>query len=143
MGTLIGAGNSNNFGENYFIDRAKAYLDDSYIIYWNRQLFGREFDVCVLMPEKGILVVELKGWREETVLGLDGQNQVVIQTEEGERALSPQKQARGYRFSLERYIRQNLGKLPLVFHMVGLPRFPGSSTGPTGWMWPWRSDLLF
>ena len=122
MGTLIGAGNSNNFGENYFIDRAKAYLDDSHIIYWNRQLFGREFDVCVLMPEKGILVVELKGWREETVLGLDGQNQVVIQTEEGERALSPQKQARGYRFSLERYIRQNLGKLPLVFHMVGLPQ---------------------
>ena len=63
MGKLIGSGNTENFGEKLFIDKIQEYLDDTNIIYWNRQVFGREFDVCILMPEKGILVVELKGRR--------------------------------------------------------------------------------
>ena len=59
MGRLIGSGNSDNFGEKFFINKAVEYRDDTNIIYWNRQIFGREFDVCILMPGKGILVVEL------------------------------------------------------------------------------------
>lgn len=122
MGKLIGSGNTNNFGEKIFIDKIKEYLDDSNIIYWNRQIFGREFDVCILMPNKGILVVELKGWREENILRVENNEYAVIQTEDGEIATNPQKQARGYRFSLERYIKQNLNKFPLVYQMVCLPQ---------------------
>lgn len=122
MGRVIGSGNSNNFGENYFIAKAAEYLDDTYILYWNRQVLGREFDVCILMPEKGILVVELKGWREDNILRVENQDTVIIRTADGEVSESPQKQARGYRFSMERYIRQNIGKFPLVFQMVGLPQ---------------------
>ena len=48
MGRLIGSGNSDNFGEKFFINKAVEYLDDTNIIYWNRQIFGREFDVCIL-----------------------------------------------------------------------------------------------
>ena len=55
MGKLIGLGNTDNFGEKLFIDKVQEYLDDTNIIYWNRQVFGREFDVCILMPGKGIL----------------------------------------------------------------------------------------
>ena len=47
MGRLIGSGNPENFGENLFVSKAQEYLDDTHIIYWNRQIFGREFDyVC-------------------------------------------------------------------------------------------------
>lgn len=122
MGRLIGSGNPENFGENLFVSKAQEYLDDTHIIYWNRQIFGREFDVCILMPEKGILVVELKGWREENILRVDNNANVIIRTADGEATESPQKQARGYRFSLERLIRQNLDKFPLVYHMVCLPQ---------------------
>lgn len=52
MGRLMGSSNSNNYGEQVFINKASEYLDDTNIIYWNRQLFGKEFDVCILMPEK-------------------------------------------------------------------------------------------
>ena len=45
MGKLIGSGNTENFGEKLFIGKVQEYLDDSSIIYWNRQIFGREFDV--------------------------------------------------------------------------------------------------
>ncbi len=122
MGKLIGSGNIGNFGEKLFIDKAQEYLDDTSIIYWNRQIFGREFDVCILMPEKGILVVELKGWREESILRVENNTDVIICTADGEVRASPQKQARGYRFSIERYIQQNTGKSPLVYQMVCLPQ---------------------
>lgn len=122
MGKLIGSGNTDNFGEKVFIDKAREYLDDTNIIYWNRQIFGREFDVCILMPGKGILVVELKGWREENILRVENNETVIIRTADGEVAASPQKQARGYRFSIERHLRQTIGKFPLVYQMVCLPQ---------------------
>lgn len=122
MGKLIGSGNTENFGEKLFIDKVQEYLDDTNIIYWNRQVFGREFDVCILMPGKGILVVELKGWREDNILRVENNESVIIRTADGEIPASPQKQARGYRFSIERHIRQNIGKFPLVFQMVCLPQ---------------------
>lgn len=122
MGKLIGSGNTENFGEKVFIDKAQEYLDDTNIIYWNRQIFGREFDACILMPGKGILVVELKGWREENILRVENNEAVIIRTADGEVAASPQKQARGYRFFIERYLRQTIGKFPLVYQMVGLPQ---------------------
>lgn len=126
MARLIGSGNTDNFGEKLFIDKIQKYLDDTNIIYWNRQIFGREFDVCILMPGKGILVVELKGWREENVLRVENNDSVIIQTADGEVSASPQKQARGYRFSIERHIRQNISKFPLVYQMVCLPQISKS-----------------
>lgn len=122
MAKLIGSVQSTNFGENLFITKAQEFLDDDYIIYWNRQIYGREFDVCILMPGKGILVVELKGWREENILRIEHSDTIIIRTNEGNVPATPQKQARGYRFALERHIRQNLGKIPLVFQMVCLPQ---------------------
>lgn len=107
MAKLIGSAQSTNFGENLFIRKAQEFLDDQYIIYWNRQIYGREFDVCILMPGKGILVVELKGWREENILRIENSDTIIIKTNEGETLATPQKQARGYRFAIERHIRQN------------------------------------
>lgn len=121
MAILIGKRSSGNYGEDLFVEKALEYLDDNYVIYRNRQLYGKEFDICILMPNKGILVVELKGWREKTILRVEDDS-IIIQTEEGEVPTSPQKQARGYRFSIQRYIKNALGLNPLVFQMVCLPQ---------------------
>ena len=93
MGKLIGTGNSDNFGEKLFVEKVQEYLDDTNIIYWNREVFGREFDVCILMPGKGILVVELKGWREKNILRVENNDAVIIRTDDGEVLSSPQKQS--------------------------------------------------
>lgn len=121
MAILVGDRTTGNFGEDLFVSKALEFLDDSYVIYRNRQLYGKEFDVCILMPNKGILVVELKGWREETILRVENDT-IIIQTEDGEVPASPQKQARGYRFSIQRFIKSSLGLNPLVFQMVCLPQ---------------------
>lgn len=122
MARLIGGRNEGNYGEEIFVSKVCQYLDNNHIIYWNRQLFGREFDVCVLIPGKGILVVELKGWREENILRLENDEYVVVRTEDGEVQASPQRQARSYRFSLERHIRQSIDKFPMVCQLVCLPQ---------------------
>lgn len=122
MVQLINLDSVENYGERLFIEKVQKYLDDTNVIYWNRQVFGREFDICILMPGKGILVVELKGWREENILRVENNEAVIIRTADGEVSSSPQKQARGYRFSIERHIRQNIGKFPLVYQMVCLPQ---------------------
>lgn len=121
MGKLIGSGASDNLGERIFIEKAKEYFADDCIIYWNRQVYGREFDVCVLVPGKGILVFELKGWREDTVLRVED-NDIVISTPDGERKASPMRQAFGYRHLIGRFIRENIDKNTLVVHMVCLPQ---------------------
>ena len=121
MANIIGSERNGNYGEDIFIDKIKEYFDDSYVVYRNRQLYGKEYDVCILLPNKGILVVELKGWREETILRVEN-DMIIINTDDGEVPSSPQKQARGYRFILERYIKNSLGINPLVFQMACLPQ---------------------
>ncbi len=122
MAKLVGTEHSGNYGEDFFVAKALEYLDDSYVIYRNRQLYGKEFDVCILMPNKGILVVELKGWREDTVVRAEAPDTIYISTEDGIVPTMPQKQARGYRFSMERHLKDNIGKFPLVFSMVCFPQ---------------------
>jgi hypothetical protein len=34
-----------NWGEDYFIEKLMEYLDDTYVIYRNRPIFGAQFDV--------------------------------------------------------------------------------------------------
>ena len=122
MAILVGESINPNIGEKIFLSKACEYLDDTCVIYRNKQVFGREFDVCILLPEKGMLVVEVKGWREDTVIKVTNNDSVIIRTSDGNKESSPQKQALSYRFSIEKYIKDNTGKFPLVFQMVCLPQ---------------------
>lgn len=123
IGSLIETG---NYGEDVF---CKALIDafpDNYIIYRNRQVFGREFDMAMLIPNVGIVVFEIKGWRESTVLRVENGDTIVIKTENGEDRTMPLKQVRGYRFAIERRLQQDLGLKPIVFGMVAYPQISQS-----------------
>ena len=52
MAKLIGSVRSTNFGENLFITKAQEFLDDNYIIYWNRQIYGRDLMSVFSCQEK-------------------------------------------------------------------------------------------
>ena len=58
MGKLIGEKEHRNYGEDLFARKAQEYFDDSAIIYWNRQVFGREFDFCILHIETHYIVTD-------------------------------------------------------------------------------------
>ena len=123
MAQFIGSNiETGNYGEDIFSKKLVAAYPDEYIIYRNRQVFGREFDVLMLMPEIGLVVFEVKGWRESTVLRIENGDTVILGTSRGEVPASPQKQARGYRFAIEGQLRKEFGKIPLVFSMVVYPQ---------------------
>jgi len=108
-------------GERLFLSVTQRCLDDTYIVYHNRTLCGREFDVCILLPSIGILVVEVKGWHASSVSEVLDGHRILIRTEHGEDTAAPRRQARGYRHMLEQHIYRELGKRPLVFEMVAYP----------------------
>ena len=111
-----------NYGENLFSYALVNYLDDRHVFYKNREIFGREFDFCLLLPKVGIAVIEVKSWKENSIKNVvnDGAS-VVLKTDEGEVSQTPWRQARGYRFALKRRIKNSLGKKPLIFNMLVYP----------------------
>ncbi len=123
MAKFIGSELTNgNWGEDTFCQALIDAFPDDYIIYRNRQIFGREFDMVMLIPNVGIVVFEIKGWRESTVLRIENGDTIMIKAENKEVPAAPQKQVRGYRFAIERRLLQDLGAKPIVFCMVVYPQ---------------------
>ena len=124
MAHFIGSNpKTDNWGEDYVIQKCIEFFDDSCIIYRNREVFGTQFDVCVLLPHHGIAVIEVKAWRPTTIQRVEYGDSIIIKTENGkEESANPIKQARGYVFSLRNKIRQKTGKTPFVFPLVCFPQ---------------------
>ncbi len=115
----------NNWGEDYFISKLVKYFDDTHIVYRNRMLFGTQFDVCMLVPEIGVVIFEVKAWRPDTILRVENGDSVWIkdaESEHGQSSHDPTGQVRGYVFGMRTKIRQKTGKKPLVLGMVCFPQ---------------------
>lgn len=127
-----------NWGEDYFISKLMDYFDNSYVIYRNRPIFGAQFDVCFLVPNIGIIIFEVKGWKPDTVLRVENGDNIIIKTvddktgEEGEAGENPTNQARGYVYKMRQKIRSKTGKNPLVFDMVCFPNITKSQYDELG-----------
>lgn len=124
MACFVGSNpHTNNWGEDYVIQKFIEYFDDSCIVYRNREIFGTQFDICVLIPDQGIAVVEVKAWKPTTIQRVENGDQIIIKTSSGEEvATSPIKQARGYVFALRNRVRQRTRKTPFVFPLVCFPQ---------------------
>lgn len=106
-------------GEALLWDKLREYLPEQDIVYNNREINGREFDVCVLMVNSGILVIEVKGWCSDAIT-VNGVDQIFV-TGYTTPQRSPKKQARAYRFALLNMIKERYNVSPLVFDMVCYP----------------------
>lgn len=118
---------SDNWGEDFFIKKLMEYFDDSYVIYRNRPVFGAQFDVCLLAPNIGIIIFEVKAWKRDTILRVENGDRIVIRTcneetgEPEESKENPTDQARGYVYKMRQKVRNKTGKIPLIFEMVCFP----------------------
>lgn len=139
MAKFIGSDlQSGNWGEDYFISKLMEYLDDSYVIYRNRPIFGAQFDVALFAPRVGIIIFEVKAWKPSTIKCVKNGDSIVIKTvnrdtrEEGEAEENPTNQARGYVYKMRNKIRQKTGKTPLVYSMVCFPNLTKSDYDEKG-----------
>ena len=128
MAKFIGSDlHTGNWGEDYFIEKLMEYLDDTYVIYRNRPIFGAQFDVALFAPRVGIIIFEVKAWKPDTIKCVKNGDSIVIKTvnhdtgEVGESDENPTNQARGYVYKMRNKIRQKTGKTPLVYSMICFP----------------------
>ncbi len=106
-------------GEGKVWDSFLEKLPDSFVIYNQREINGREYDFCIMSENMGIIVVEVKGWLADkiTVNGIDD-----IDVEGYDKPQSsPKKQARAYRFAILNKISEKYNISPLVLDMVCYP----------------------
>lgn len=129
---------TDNWGEDYFIKKLIEYFDDSYVIYRNRPVFGAQFDVCLLAPNIGIIIFEVKAWKRDSILRIENGDRIVIKTFNEETQMeeeafeNPTDQARGYVYKMRQKVRTKTGKNPLIYEMVCFPNLSKSEYDDAG-----------
>lgn len=96
-------------------------LPSDWVVYNTRSVNGREYDFCVIAPNIGLFIVEVKGWYPDSILTVIDSNTIFLAGAE-EPEDSPRSQARGYRFDLLKKLQRELGMNLLVMSLVCYPR---------------------
>lgn len=100
----------------------RNYLPDYYVCYFNYNLQIREFDILLMVPDIGIFVLEIKGWKAEQIFKVQDNNCIITKSLNTEVPWpSPLKQANEYRFRLVRKIDSEIKKDLLVMPIVCYP----------------------
>ncbi|GAA0179039.1 hypothetical protein SH2C18_19880 [Clostridium sediminicola] len=107
-------------GEKIVWNAFSAKLPQHWVVYNTRSVNGREYDFCVMAPNLGLFIIEVKGWEPSGILTVVDQNTIFITGRE-EAEDSPRGQARGYRFNMLKKIQKELGMNPLVMSFVCYP----------------------
>lgn len=118
MGTMIDLA-PGYYGEKIVWQSFRDNLDDRIIVYNSREVLGKEFDFCLLVPGKGLVIVEVKGWKPGSIQVL-GQNRIKL-TGMSDEQRSPKAQARDYRFNLVNKLKKDLQINPAVFDLACFP----------------------
>ena len=113
-------------------------LPSDWGVYNTRSINGRKYDFCVISPNMGLFIVEVKGWNSDGILNVIDANTIFLSGAENPED-SPRGQARGYRFDLRKKIQRELGMNLLAMSFVCHPfisesehfaKAPQTGTGP-------------
>ena len=119
MATMIDNKSTKYYGEQKVWEYFQKLLSNDVIVYNSREVLGKEYDFCLLLENKGVIIVEVKGW---TANGIKVENpDNIYLSGNDEPSGSPKKQARTYKFCLMKKIQNDLGFVPLVMDMVCYP----------------------
>jgi hypothetical protein len=116
-------------GENRVFEALARYLEDDYTVWHNIPIMGsgREPDFVILHPQRGLLILEVKDWRRQTIAEANPM-QVQLRTETGIVSTDhPVAQARGYVLD----ITHQLQKFPELLQKEG--KHQGKLLLPWGW----------
>ena len=118
-------------GEQRVWEKLHQNLPDDIVCYNHRELNGREFDFCLLIPEIGFLILEVKGWVARDIVKVNSPSEIILRDTE-EPVGSPKMQARGYRFDLLNKLQENYHLDPPVMDMVCYPFLSQTDYDHTG-----------
>ena len=88
----------NSKGEDFFWSKCCLYLPHNYVSFHNYDLNLRQVDCIMLVPEKGILIIEIKGYLAKNIIDVPDNN--TIRRKNNPADSSPYAQASNYRYKL-------------------------------------------
>ena len=86
-------------GEDHYWAKCREYLPQDYVSFHNYYLELKEVDNIILVPEKGVLITEIKGFSAKTILDAPDNN-TIRRSNGTPPEPSPLKQADRYRYKL-------------------------------------------
>ena len=104
-------------GERRFAQRLESHLEDDYLCWYDVPVRSGNVhpDFIVLNPRRGLLVLEVKDWKLETIVRMDKQT-ATIRTDRGEKSVAnPLEQSRQYCFEVLRLLERD----PALVHPPG------------------------
>jgi len=113
-------------GERRFAARLEDKLEDDYLCWYDVSIGERTQhpDFVVFHPSRGLLVLELKDWKLDTIHSMDKQH-VTILTDRGiQHVLNPQEQARQYMFVVTNKLERDPQLVWPSGSLKGKPFFP-------------------
>lgn len=109
----------NSRGETFVWKQFKELLGDGFISFHNRYIGMKEADVILMCPNRGILVIEIKGILATDILEVKDISYILMR--DGEPILSPLKQADTYRYSIINKLKQKRIRSVYVMSTVCFP----------------------
>lgn len=97
----------------------KEYLGEGYISFHNRYIGGKQVDVVLICPNRGILTIEIKGIRAESIKGIEGLSRIVMEGYTD--IVDPLNQADGYRYNLINRLKESHIRSVYVMSAVCFP----------------------
>ena len=83
-------------GERKVFASLRDHLPEDYLVYYNLRVKDRHPDFIVIGPDLGVVILEVKDWRLQTIAGTSPEG-VIIRGEDGEHVVqNPLAQARDY-----------------------------------------------
>ena len=85
-------------GERRLAERLEAKLDDDYLMWYDVPMGPKNAhpDFCVMHPRRGILILEVKDWKKETIQQADKQTWTITPDGIPKNVINPLEQARQY-----------------------------------------------
>lgn len=81
-------------GEQKVRNTIEEFFTDDTVVYNNREVNGREYDICLLVKDVCVFIVEVKGWLASKIK-VHGVDEIEVEGYE-EWQTSPKKQAKSY-----------------------------------------------
>lgn len=102
-----------NHGEKQVYEFLKANMISNSVTYYNYTIDGKQFDFCIALEGKGVLIVEVKSYIKDTIVEVKDNNHIIIKG--GARSNAPQSQAREYVEALWPKSKKALGvDIPII-----------------------------
>ncbi len=113
-------------GEKRFAYRLEAKLEADYLCWYDVAIGARTQhpDFIVFHPHRGLLVLEVKDWKLDTIESIDKQNAAILTSQGLKHVLNPLEQARQYLYAVTNQLEKDPQLVWPSGSLKGKPFFP-------------------